>query len=64
MMTGIHRCSIRSHTRARVHGAVMYSGENRPPTLNPRYAKARYMKIRASMKSGVDRPMKPRKVKV
>ena len=58
MTIGSGRCFSRSHTLATLHGAFMYSGENSPPGLMPR-ASSPIIRIRASRKLGVARPMKP-----
>ncbi len=61
-MTGIHICLSRSQSLAMLQGASSYCGENRPPTLSPKYAKAIHISTKASRKSGVASPRKPKNV--
>ena len=53
---GSQMCASRSRTRAQLHGASTNSGENRPVTPIPKYAKAIHIRISASMKFGVATP--------
>ena len=53
---GSQMCSSRSTTRAMLHGASTYAGENSPVILMPKYAKAIHIRISASMKFGVATP--------
>ena len=61
-MAGIGRCLVRSQTFAMLQGASMKSGEKRPPTFAPKYAKPTYMTTSASRNPGMASPMKPMNV--
>ena len=62
MMIGSGRCLSRSQTLATLQAAWLNSGENRPPTLMPRLKNAS-IRISASRKFGVARPMNPTDMK-
>ena len=61
-ISGTGKCFIRSQTRARLHGAARNSGENRPPGLHPNSRRVTNIRISASRKFGVARPMNPNTV--
>ncbi len=60
-MTGTGRCIIRSSHLSSDHGAVRYSGENRPVGVTPKARADMTRRTRARRKLGVASPMMPRK---
>ena len=59
---GMGRCFIRSQTLAMLQADNSYSTENSPPTSIPKVLEKSSIKIIASRKFGVAKPMKPKKV--
>ena len=61
-MMGTQRWLMKSISLPKLHSAVTYFCENRPPIDTFRKRLARYIMISANRKLGIDSPRKPTKV--